>query len=333
EKLIAIKSGRAKIIIGTHALISDDVEYKNLTLAVIDEQHRFGVQQRDALKNKGKFVDIIAMSATPIPRTLSMTMYGDMDVSVINEKPAGRLPIVTSKISSTRILELVERLKNKIAAGEKVFWVCPLVDETAESDYADAESRAKFLREHFADVGMVHGRMTKPARDEIMARFADKNSGMNILVSTTVIEVGIDVPSATIMVVENAERFGLSALHQLRGRVGRNDLQSFCILMFGNHITEIGAKRLDALCKTDDGFEIAETDLMLRGVGELLGIRQSGWIKYHFADPFSHRDIFKLANRDARELLDADPELKSDKGAFARQMIRIFNSADAEIKN
>ena len=295
EKLISLKSGRTKIAIGTHALFSDDVEYKDLGLVVIDEQHRFGVQQRTTMRDKGHNPDMLALSATPIPRTLSMTVYGDMDVSILNEKPAGRIPIKTSKISVMRINALIERIAPQVEQGAKVFWVCPLVTESEVSDMTAAQSRFDELKKHFPNSGLCHGQMDKKARDTVMSEFADPSSKMRVLVSTTVIEVGIDVPSATIMVIENAERFGLAALHQLRGRVGRGSQQSYCILLYVNNITPDGMKRLDILCETDDGFVIAEQDLMMRGVGELLGTRQSGWIQYCFVDYREHRDLFKLA--------------------------------------
>ena len=219
EKLISLRSGRTKIVVGTHALFSDDVEYKDLGLVIIDEQHRFGVSQREALRTKGANPDMLALSATPIPRTLSMTIYGDMDVSIINEKPAGRLPIKTTKLPIARVGELIERLKLQIDAGAKVFWVCPLVAESDVSDLTAVNARYDELKKYFPHAGLVHGQMDKKQRDAVMAEFADDNSGMQIMVATTVIEVGIDVPRATIIVIENAERFGLAALHQLRGNI------------------------------------------------------------------------------------------------------------------
>ena len=302
EKLISLASGRTRIVIGTHALFSTDVEYKDLGLVIIDEQHRFGVAQREALRQKGNNPDLLALSATPIPRTLSMTMYGDMDVSIINEKPAGRKPIKTTKLSMGRVLELVERIKPQVDAGAKVFWVCPLVEESEDGlPVTAAEERHKMLADYFDNVGLVHGQMDKKQRDAVMAEFADTASAMPILVATTVIEVGIDVPQASIIVIENAERFGLAALHQLRGRVGRGNTQSYCVLVFGYNVTEEGLKRLDVLCETEDGFVIAEQDLVMRGVGELLGTRQSGWMRYYFVDWREHRDLFKLASNAARD--------------------------------
>lgn len=317
EKLISLRSGCTRIVIGTHALFSADVEYKDLGLVIIDEQHRFGVSQREQLRAKGANPDLLSLSATPIPRTLSMTVYGDMDVSIINEKPAGRKPIKTSKLPIGRISELVARISVQIAAGAKVFWVCPLVEESEnDSGITAVEERHKYLSEYFKNVGLVHGQMDKSARDTVMSEFADNNSDMQILVATTVIEVGIDVPRATIIVIENAECFGLAALHQLRGRVGRGDAQSYCILLFGPRTKDEGLQRLDILCETEDGFEIAEQDLMMRGVGELLGTRQSGWLHYHFVDYRAHRDLFKLASRAARD---------NDMDAWSTDLMQIFD--------
>ncbi len=301
EKLVSLRSGRTKIVVGTHALFSDDVEYKDLGLVIVDEQHRFGVNQRESLRAKGHSVDLLALSATPIPRTLSMTMYGDMDISIINQKPAGRLPIHTTKLPMARLNDLISRIKQQIDNGAKVFWICPLVQDENGIGVGAAVARYDALRETFPTAGLVHGQMSKVDRDRVMAEFADDNSNMNLLVATTVIEVGIDVPRASIIVIENAEQFGLAALHQLRGRVGRGKIQSYCILLYGLNVSPDGLKRLDVLCETDDGFQIAEQDLMMRGVGELLGTRQSGWIQYHFADWREHRDLFKLAARAAAD--------------------------------
>ncbi|MBR1380176.1 MAG: ATP-dependent DNA helicase RecG [Alphaproteobacteria bacterium] len=306
EKLISLRSGRTRIVIGTHALFSEDVEYRDLGLVIVDEQHRFGVSQRESLRAKGNNPDLLALSATPIPRTLSMTIYGDMDVSIINEKPAGRLPIKTTKLPMSRVAELVSHIATQINLGAKVYWVCPLVSESDESDMTAVTERYKYLCTYFPGAGLVHGQMDKRERDAVMAKFAADNSDMPLLVATTVIEVGIDVPRASIIVIENAERFGLAALHQLRGRVGRGNTQSYCVLIFGNNISPDGLKRLDVLCETDDGFAIAEQDLMMRGVGELLGTRQSGWIQYHFVDWREHRDLFRLAAGAARDNVPDD---------------------------
>ena len=318
EKLISLKSGRTKIAIGTHALFSQDVEYKDLGLVIIDEQHRFGVEQRTALREKGHNPDMLALSATPIPRTLSMTVYGDMDISIINEKPAGRLPIKTTKLPVERVGALLGRIAPQIENGAKVFWVCPLVEESETTDMMAAESRFEELNKYFPGTGLCHGQMDKKTRDKVMREFADVNSKMRVLVSTTVIEVGIDVPSATIMVIENAERFGLAALHQLRGRVGRGAQQSYCVLLYGNNISPDGLKRLDVLCETDDGFVIAEQDLMMRGVGELLGTKQSGWIQYHFVNYREHRDLFKLAQ-------SASMDDNIGENVWAKQLRYIFD--------
>ncbi|MBO4480844.1 MAG: ATP-dependent DNA helicase RecG [Alphaproteobacteria bacterium] len=317
EKLTSLRSGRTRLVVGTHALFSEDVIYKDLGLVIIDEQHRFGVGQRESLRAKGNNPDVLALSATPIPRTLSMTIYGDMDISIINEKPAGRIPIKTTKLPISRISALIEHLKPQIVAGAKVFWVCPLVTDSEESDATAAEYRYNELKQNFTCVGLVHGQMPKSERDAVMAQFADKNSDIKILVATTVIEVGIDVPDATIIVIENAERFGLAALHQLRGRVGRGGAQSFCILLHGNNLSPDGLKRLDILTETDDGFVIAEQDLMMRGVGELLGTRQTGWINYHFVAYREHRDLFKLASRAAVNMVTVEP--------WARDLMYIFD--------
>ena len=318
EKLISLKSGRTKIAIGTHALFSADVEYKDLGLVIIDEQHRFGVDQRTAMRAKGNNPDMLALSATPIPRTLSMTVYGDMDISIINEKPAGRMPIKTSKLPVARVNALIERIAPQVKNGAKIFWVCPLVAESEISDMTAAEQRYEELKKHFPGTGLCHGQMDKKQRDNVMAEFADPDSKMRVLVSTTVIEVGIDVPSATIMVIENAERFGLAALHQLRGRVGRGSKQSFCVLLYGANVSPDGIKRLDVLCETEDGFIIAEQDLMMRGVGELLGTRQSGWIQYHFVNYREHRDLFKLAQTAAMNNNSEDED-------WARTLRKIFD--------
>lgn len=318
EKLISLKSGRTRLVVGTHALFSADVEYRDLGLVIIDEQHRFGVAQRESLRQKGNNPDLLALSATPIPRTLSMTIYGDMDVSIINEKPAGRKPIKTTKLPMMRINELVARLQTQISTGAKVFWVCPLVEESenVDTNMTAVVERHKMLCEYFPTAGLVHGQMDKKQRDAVMEEFADDNSNMRMLVATTVIEVGIDVPRASIIVIENAERFGLAALHQLRGRVGRGNTQSYCVLVFGNNLSDDGIKRLDVLCETDDGFIIAEQDLMMRGVGELMGTRQSGWIQYHFVDYREHRDLFKLAANAARD---------NDADDWTRDLMFIFN--------
>ena len=310
EKLISIKSGRTKLIIGTHSVFSNDVIYKDLSLVIVDEQHRFGVNQRQEILNKGTSCHFLSLSATPIPRTLSMTFYGDMDISIINEKPKGRLPIITTKLPITKLDNLIVRLKKQIENKEKVFWICPLVEESEIYDFTDVQTRFDYLKNFFKNIGIVHGKLDSNSKDKIITDFRD--SKLDILVATSVIEVGIDVPDASIIIIENAERFGLSALHQLRGRVGRGDKQSFCILLYGKNISDNGQKRLDILCDTNDGFVIAEKDLMMRGVGSLLGTKQSGWVKYHFVDYREHHDIFKKAIEDSKqikEVSDKDKDL------------------------
>ncbi|MFQ6778430.1 MAG: ATP-dependent DNA helicase RecG [Alphaproteobacteria bacterium] len=319
EKLTSLRSGRTKIVIGTHALFSDDVIYKDLGLVIIDEQHRFGVNQRETMRAKGNNTDLLALSATPIPRTLSMTMYGDMDISIIKQKPAGRLPIITSKLPISRTSDLIDRITPQINSGAKVFWICPLVQDETGDGAAAAVARHEYLSNIFKNVGLVHGQMDKNERDKIMSEFADNNSKMSLLVATTVIEVGIDVPKASIIIIENPELFGLATLHQLRGRVGRGNTQSYCILLFGKNISPDGLKRLDILCETNDGFVIAEQDLMMRGIGELLGTRQSGWINYHFADWREHRDLFKLATRAAADNYNED---------WTHDLMYIFNCGE-----
>lgn len=331
DKLVSLKSGRTKVLIGTHAIFQDDVNFKNLGLVVVDEQHRFGVEQRLRLSKKSgdKNLDIISMSATPIPRTLSMTMYGDMDISVISEKPANRKKIITTKLSSEKIGDLIHRLSGEIRSGSKVFWVCPLVAESETSDLMAVEERYSILKQFFGDaVAMIHGKMDKSERDKIMSEFASDNSKIKVLVATTVIEVGIDVPSASIMIIENANRFGLAALHQLRGRVGRSDKQSYCVLLYNNGVSPDAFKRLNILCETDNGFEIAEADLMMRGNGEMLGVKQSGYINYHFVDYAGHRDLFKFAQKEAMEIVSKDRNLESEYGYKIRFLMELFNRFD-----
>jgi ATP-dependent DNA helicase RecG len=320
EKLVSLKSGRAKLAIGTHALFSEDVEYKNLALAVIDEQHRFGVAERAKMASKGEFVDILALSATPIPRTLSMTIYGDMDISIINEKPKGRLDIITTKLPISQTQRLIERMKRLLANGAQAFWICPLVEESEASDMMNTKKRYDELRLRFK-TGLVHGQMDKSERDRAMADF--KNGKTEILVATSVIEVGIDVPNASIMVIENAERFGMSALHQMRGRVGRGKAQSYCVLLHGPALSENATKRLAALCETNDGFALAEQDLMMRGTGEILGPKQSGWLDYRFVDFREHRTLFKFAVDKAKEYASMTPIPEE-----ARDLMWIFGQAE-----
>lgn len=325
-----IKSGAAGIIIGTHALFQEDVSFKDLALVVIDEQHRFGVHQRLQLSEKGNMADILVMTATPIPRTLVMTVYGDMDVSRLTEKPAGRKPIDTRLVSNDRIHEVIDALPRKIAAKERIYWVCPLVEESEKLDLAAAEERYRHLQERFGvRVGLLHGRMKPADKDSVMATFA--SGALDILVATTVIEVGVDVPEATVMVIEHAERFGLAQLHQLRGRIGRGSEKSACILLFNPHIGEMARQRLTTLRDTEDGFLIAEKDLQLRGSGEVLGTKQSGLPAFRVTQPEFHGDLIQIAHDDARLLLDKDPHLLSPRGLRIRTLLYLFER-DAAVK-
>ncbi len=315
-----IKNGDTHIIIGTHALFQDSVEFHDLGLAVIDEQHRFGVHQRLQLSSKTKGCDVLVMTATPIPRTLALTCYGDMDVSRITEKPAGRKPIDTRLLPLEKLDELMEKLKSQAA---QVYWVCPLVEESEILDLSAAEDRFEYLKTHFGDdVGLVHGRMKPAEKDDVMQKFA--RGDIKILVATTVIEVGVNVPNATIMVIEHAERFGLAQLHQLRGRVGRGSEQSYCFLAYSSPLGATAKKRLTTLRDTEDGFIIAEEDLKLRGYGEILGTKQSGIEEFHFANLSSHGDLLSMANDDARLLVETDLELKTPRGQAIRTLLYLF---------
>ena len=278
-----ISSGQTNIVIGTHALFQQKVDYKNLKMVVIDEQHRFGVNQRLQLQTKGHEVSLIMMTATPIPRTLEMVNYGDMDVSTISQKPASRKEIITTVMSDEKLKELETSLNCKIKTGEKIYWVCPLIEETEKLDLAHAEARFKVLHDMYpGKVGLIHGRMKKPEREHQMQQFID--GYCKIIVATTVIEVGVDVSDATVIVIENAERFGLSQLHQLRGRVGRGIKQSYCILVYGQTLGKISRQRLKIMKDSNDGFYIADQDLKLRGAGDITGTRQSGMLEFRIFD-------------------------------------------------
>jgi ATP-dependent DNA helicase RecG len=323
-KLAALSSGAAGVAVGTHALFQDEVAFHDLALAVIDEQHRFGVNERRRLLAKGGDVHMLVMSATPIPRTLELTAFGDLDISRIDEKPPGRTPVTTAAVPSPRLGEVIERLRAATAGGAQAFWVCPLVAESEDADLAAAEARAAALRATLgAGVGLVHGQMKADAKDAVMTEFAEGR--LSVLVATTVIEVGVDVPNASIMVIEQAERFGLAQLHQLRGRVGRGVRESACILIYDPPLTETGQKRLDILRRTDDGFLIAEKDLELRGGGDPLGLRQSGLPAYRLADPAAHRDLIAVAADDARLVLARDPELTGPRGQALKVLQALFD--------
>ena len=327
EKLRALATGAAKVAVGTHALFQDEVVFQNLQLVVIDEQHRFGVAERQRLQAKGTGVHVIAMSATPIPRTLELTMYGDLDVSRIEEKPPGRTPVATRAVPMNRLDEVVARLKDAAAGGAQAFWICPLVSESELSDLAAAEMRVIALRKIIgAGVGLVHGKMPAAEKDAVMADFADGR--LSVLVATTVVEVGVNVPNATIMVIEQAERFGLAQLHQLRGRVGRGVRESACVLLYDPPLSETAQQRLDILRRTDDGFLIAERDLELRGGGDALGLRQSGLPDYVFVDTFAHRDLIAVAGDDARLIIARDPDLTSERGQALRVLQELFDWKD-----
>ncbi|MBA4098837.1 MAG: ATP-dependent DNA helicase RecG [Rhodospirillum sp.] len=328
--LSRLASGELKLIVGTHALVQEDVEFGDLRLAIVDEQHRFGVEQRMALADKGAGVDLLVMTATPIPRTLMMTAYGDIDVSKLTEKPAGRQPIDTRTVPLERLHEVADGLKRAIAHGARIYWVCPLVDESEAVDLAAATERHRVLRQTFGErVGLVHGKQKAAERDATMAAFAAGD--LDILVATTVIEVGVNVPEATVMVVEHAERFGLAQLHQLRGRVGRGAAKSNCVLLYQAPLGETAKARLQILRETEDGFRIAEEDLRLRGGGELLGTRQSGLPGFHYADLAVHGDLLATARDDARLIVERDPQLKSERGEALRMLLYLFRQ-DSAIK-
>ncbi len=318
-----LAAGAIDIIVGTHALFSEDVAFRDLALAVIDEQHRFGVEQRVALADKGRGVDVLVMTATPIPRTLMLTAYGDLDASRLSEKPAGRKPVTTRTLPATRIEEVIAAVKRALAAGTKIYWICPLVDESEAVDLAAASARYDELRKIFgARVGLVHGRMKGTERDQVMEAFA--GTGVDLLVATTVVEVGVDVPQATVMVIEHAERFGLAQLHQLRGRIGRGEKPSTCLLLYTAPLSATAKARLSILRESDDGFRIAEEDLRLRGAGEVLGTRQSGLPEMRLANLSVHGELLAAAREDVLMILARDPELKTPRGEALRTLLYLF---------
>ncbi len=321
EKLDEIAKGKADIIIGTHALIQDTVKFNNLGLAVIDEQHRFGVYQRMVFNHKNHKPNILVMSATPIPRTLTLAAYGDMKESKLIEKPLGRKPIITSSLSLKKENQLIDRIKEKIKnSSSKFYWVCPLIEESEELDLKAAEERYKILKKYFKNkVLLMHGRLSEIEKEEIMTKF--KNEDYKILVSTTVIEVGVDIPSATTIVIEHAERFGLAQLHQLRGRVGRNDIQSYCILLHKDNIGEISKQRIDIMKQTNDGFKIAEEDLKIRGPGEILGKKQSGSPSFYVADLSFDYDLLEDAKIMVEDILSKNPKLENIEGENLRNLL------------
>jgi ATP-dependent DNA helicase RecG len=306
----AIKEGFLEVVVGTHALIQESVEFKNLGLVIIDEQHRFGVRQRVELKKKGELPDVLVMTATPIPRTLAMTAYGDLDVSVIDELPAGRKPVKTKILFEDERERLVDFLKGELSKGNRVYIVYPLIEESEKLELKAATEMHHYWSKKLSpySVGLLHGRMKQEEKDEVMENF--KKGEFQVLVSTTVIEVGVDVPEATVMVVEHAERFGLAQLHQLRGRVGRGNRESFCFLVTSRSAGEDSIRRLKVLESTSDGFKIAEADLAFRGPGEIFGTRQSGLGDFKVADLRRDYDILKLAREESQRLVRENPELE-----------------------
>ena len=320
--------GRIDILVGTHALFQQDVAFHDLALAVIDEQHRFGVHQRLDLSAKGGGVDVLVMTATPIPRTLTLTTYGDMEVSRLTEKPPGRRPVDTRGLPLERLNEVVAAVARAVKSGNRVYWVCPLVEESEAVDLAAAKERHGQLAKVFGDkVGIMHGRMKGAEKDAAMEAFVEGR--IAVLVATTVIEVGIDVPQATVMVVEHAERFGLAQLHQLRGRVGRGGTASVCLLLYARPLTEAARARIAIMRETEDGFRIAEEDLRLRGAGEVLGTRQSGLPSFRLADIAEHTELLAAARDDARLILERDPELAGPRGAALRVLLYLFERDEA----
>src|SRR6185436_2421324 len=328
QTLQGLADGTVQLVVGTHALVQGEVEFADLALAVVDEQHRFGVHQRMALSSKSQAVDLLVMTATPIPRTLMLAAYGDLDVSKLTEKPAGRQPIDTRTIPLERIGEVVAAAGRMVGTGARVYWVCPLIEESEEVDLANAEERYRQLGARFpGKVGLVHGRLKTAEREATMAAFS--SGELSILVATTVIEVGVDVPAATVMIIEHAERFGLAQLHQLRGRVGRGSAKSSCLLLYAQPLGETAKARLAILRETEDGFRIAEEDLKLRGAGELLGTRQSGLPDMRLADLAVHGELLQAARDNARLVIERDPDLQTERGAALRALLYLFRRDDA----
>ena len=298
-----LESEKPIIVIGTHALFQETVQFKNLGIVIIDEQHKFGVNQRKALITKEEKVDFLLMSATPIPRSLAMLNYADMDLSIIHHKPSNRLPVDTLIISTDRIMEVKQSVARVIAKGEKVFWLCPLIEESEKIALSNVESRLADLEKDFhGKVGIVHGRMPPDIREEVMQDFIDGK--FKLLIATTVIEVGVDVPEATVMVIENPERFGLSQLHQLRGRIGRSDKKSYCILLYKKNIGADSMKRLKVIQSSNDGFKIAQEDMYMRGSGDVAGVKQSGLPAFKNFDIYLHREFIPIANKQASDIVD-----------------------------
>ena len=331
ELLAQLEAGEIDLLVGTHALIQDDVIFHDLALAIVDEQHRFGVRERLALTSKGESVDVLVLSATPIPRTLVLTYFGDMDISELREKPAGRQPIDTRAVPMSRISEVMDGVGRALQSGKLVYWICPLVEESeaeGTEHLTNATKRFESLQKRFGErVGLVHGQMKGAEKDHVMGQFAAHEIGL--LVATTVVEVGVDVPAATIMVIENAERFGLAQLHQLRGRIGRGSEASTCILLYGEPLGEMSKARLKVIRETTDGFRIAEEDLKLRGEGDVLGVRQSGLPGYRIARPEVHGQLIAQARDEALRILKDDPKLKGERGEALRCLLYLYERDEA----
>lgn len=323
-----LANGQISLVVGTHALLQEGVQFSNLGLVVIDEQHRFGVEQRLSLMNKGEAVDLLVMTATPIPRTLRLTAYGDLEVSRISDKPLGRKPIQTRVMGLNRLEEVCSGLKRQLDQGHQIYWVCPLVEESETLDLAAAKDRYTHLKALFGEekVGLIYGKQKSEEKEAVMAAF--KGGSCQILVATTVIEVGIDVKTANIMVIEHAERFGLAQLHQLRGRVGRGEEEAHCLLLYGFALSPIGKRRLEVMRETQDGFRIAEEDLILRGGGDVLGTKQSGLPSYRLADPLTVGPLLEKAYEAAQFLLEVDPQLVSPQGRSARLLLSLFGQEE-----
>ncbi len=328
QGLAALAAGEIDIVVGTHALFQESVAFRDLGFAVVDEQHRFGVHQRLALAGKGEAVDLLVMTATPIPRTLVLAYFGDMDVSALTEKPPGRMPIDTRAIPLERLDEVVAAIGRAIAGGARAYWICPLVEESEALDVAAAEERAAALRQIFGDaVGLVHGRMKGPEKDAAMERF--QRGETKALVATTVVEVGVDVPEATIMVIEHAERFGLAQLHQLRGRVGRGAGRSSCLMLYKGPLGEAARARLEIVRETEDGFRIAEEDLRLRGEGDVLGARQAGAPGFRLARLEIHGALLAIARAQAQAALAKGDRLRGEENRGLRLLLYLFERDEA----
>lgn len=323
-----LATGEINILIGTHALFTEQVIFKDLGYVVIDEQHRFGVNQRLSLSAKGKLCDVLVMTATPIPRSLLLTAYGDMDYSKINELPKGRKPSKTVVMNVNKMPEVISALSRKLAEGTRAYWVCPLVEESEKSDLAAATERFEMLQKYFGDkVGLIHGKMKDAEKDAVMEEF--KKGAKTLLVATTVIEVGVNVPEATIMIIEHAERFGLAQLHQLRGRIKRGFEAGNCILLYSYPISAVAKERLNIMKQTEDGFYIAEKDLELRGGGEVLGTRQSGFAQFHLADMSHHQDLLVKARDDVQNILKTDLKLETPRGQALKVLLYLFEQNEA----